>query len=92
MKRVVALPSFERSLKSLTVIEKQKLANSLELFNDFLMTGEHPQSFRYKKIGEDKFEFRVDLRLRVVVKSEGEYLFLMLAGSHDEVRKLLKNY
>lgn len=92
MKRVLILPSFERSVKKLTRQDKGNLAKSLEDFNLFLLSGEAPAGFGFKKIGHDKYEFRVDIRLRVVVKVEGEDYYLVLAGNHDEVKKYLHHY
>ena len=72
MKKVFALPSFERSVKKLSPQDKKKLAKSLESFNSFLVSGEAPLGFGFKKINHDKYEFRIDIRLRVIVKVEGE--------------------
>ena len=92
MKRVLILPSFERSVKKLARQDKDNLAESLENFNLFLLSGEAPAGFGFKKINHDKYEFRVDIRLRVVVKVEGENYYLVLAGNHDEVKRYLRHY
>jgi len=92
VKRVLILPSFERSVKKLTHQDKNNLAESLEDFNLFLLSGEAPAGFGFKKINHDKYEFRVDIRLRVVVKVEGEDYYLVLAGNHDEVKRYLRHY
>ena len=91
MKRVLILPSFERSVKKLAPLDRKKLAQSLEDLNSFLLSGEIPAGFGFKKINHDKYEFRVDIRLRVVVKIEGEDYYLVLAGSHDEVKRYLRH-
>ncbi len=90
MKRILVLPSFERSVKKLTRQDKKNLAESLEAFNYFLLTGELPVGLGFKKIGHDKYEFRVDIRLRVVVKAEGNDYYLVLAGNHNEVKRCLR--
>ena len=92
MKRILVLPTFERSVKKLTHQNKKNLAGSLEAFNSFLLSGELPVGFGFKKINHDKYEFRVDIRLRVVVKVEGEDYYLVLAGNHDEVKRYLRHY
>ena len=92
MKRIVILPSFERSVKKLTRQDKDNLAESLDVFNSFLLTGELPAGFGFKKINHDKYEFRVDIRLRVVVKVEGDDYYLVLSGNHDEVKRYLRRY
>jgi mRNA-degrading endonuclease RelE of RelBE toxin-antitoxin system len=92
MKRILVLPSFERSVKKLTRQDKDNLVESLDVFNSFLLTGELPVGFGLKKINHDKYEFRVDIRLRVVVKVEGEDYYLVFAGNHDEVKRYLRHY
>lgn len=92
MKRILILSSFERAVKKLTPQDRHKLAQSLEAFNGFLISGEAPFGFRFKRINRDKFEFRVDIRLRVVVKVEGDDYHLVLVGNHDEVRRYLRHY
>lgn len=92
MKEIVPLPSFERSLKKLTSHEKNLLAQSLETFNEFVLLGRAPFGFRFKKINHDKYEFRVNIRIRVVVKEEGDVFYLVLVGNHDEVRRYLKDF
>lgn len=92
MKQIVALPSFERSVKKLSYFDKIQLTEALEQFNAFVVTGSAPVGFGFKKINHDKYEFRVGLRLRVVLKSEANTYYLVLTGSHDEVRRYLRKY
>ena len=92
MKRILILSSFRRSVKKLTRQDKENLVESLEIFNLFLLTGELPAGSGFKKINHDKYEFRIDIRLRVVVKVEGENYYLVLTGNHDDVKKYLRRY
>ena len=92
MRKVAILPSFERSLKKLTPSQRKQLTESLRALNNFLSTGEFSPGFGFKKINHDKYEFRVDIRLRVLAKTEGEIFYLVLVGDHDEVRRYLRNY
>ena len=92
MKRVLILPSFERSLKKLISQDRRKLSHSLETFNSFLLFGDAPQGLGFKKINHDKYEFRVDIRLRVIVKAENDDYCLVLVGNHNEVRRYLRNF
>jgi len=92
MRRIVALPSFIRSAKKLSSSDKNQLAESLEQFNNFILIGELPLGLGFKKIGQDKYEFRVGLRLRVVAKAVGDTYYLVFVGSHDEVKRYLRRY
>jgi mRNA-degrading endonuclease RelE of RelBE toxin-antitoxin system len=91
MRRAFFLPSFERSLKKLSSREKEELTSSLEEFNAFLETGKASFGFRLKKIGDEKYEFRVNIKLRVILKVEGNDFYLVLVGNHDDVKRYLKN-
>lgn len=90
MRRIVALPSFVRSARKLGVSDKSHLAESLEQFNNFVLTSELPVGLGFKKIGPDKYEFRAGLRLRIIVKVEGDTFYLVLVGSHDEIKRYLR--
>lgn len=89
---VVPLKSFERSARKLSLPDKTQLANSLEQFNNFVITGDLPIGLGFKKIGQDKYEFRAGLRLRVVARAEGDAYYLVFIGNHDEVRSYLRKY
>lgn len=92
MKQVKPLPSFERSVKKLNPIEKTNLGKSLKTFNQFLLSGILPSGLHFKKINGDKYELRVDIRLRIIVKLEGEIFYLVIAGNHNEIRKYLRKF
>ncbi len=92
MRKIVILPSFERSLKRLTRQEKKETAERLEAFNSMLVFGHFPVGLGFKKINHDKYELRVSIRLRVVMKAGKDTYYLVLVGSHDEVRRYLRDY
>lgn len=45
-----------------------------------------------RKINSDKYEFRVSSRIRIVVKQEKDTFYLVLVGSHNDVRRYLREY
>jgi mRNA-degrading endonuclease RelE of RelBE toxin-antitoxin system len=92
MKSIVVLPSFERSLKKLSLLERKQIAESLESFNRMLITGDCPAGLGFKKINHDKYELRATIRIRVVMKSDGDTYYLVLVGNHDDVRRYLREY
>ena len=92
MKSIVILPSFERSLKKLSVLERKQAAESLEAFNAMLITGRCPAGLGFKKINHDKYELRATIRIRVIIKSDRNTYYLVLVGNHDEVRRYLKEH
>ena len=92
MKNILVLPSFERSIKRLTPQGREQLAKGLEALNSFIYTGQAPPGFGFKKINHDKYEFRIDIRLRVIIKIEGDDVYLVLVGDHDQVKRYLRDF
>lgn len=90
MRRIVALPAFQRSLKKLRLLEKAHLEESLDQFSAFVYRGVTPSGLGFKKLDKDIYEFRVDLRLRVLVLAEEDIYYLVLIGSHDEINRYLR--
>lgn len=74
-------PQFQKHLKRLSLQEKKQLKNKLSLLaeNPF-----HP-SLRSKRIqGTDKFEFSVNMDIRVIWFYEGDKLIVVVdIGHHD---------
>ena len=92
MNYVVPLPSFERCIHKMTVPDRQRIAEALERFNQFQSTGTIAAGLGLKKINHDKYELRVDIRLRVVMKKVVNEFHLVFVGSHDDVRKYLRQF
>lgn len=92
MKKVYILPSFERSVKKLTPQEKDLLAKRLESFNQYLEKGQRSSGFGLKKISQNNYEFRLDIRLRLILKADKEAYYLVLVGDHNDVRRYLREY
>jgi mRNA-degrading endonuclease RelE of RelBE toxin-antitoxin system len=92
MRKIIILPSFERSMRKLNASDKIKLAESLEQLNNFVFSGELPIGLGFKKIGPDKYEFRSGLRLRILVKFDENIYYLSFVGNHDEIKRYLRRY
>ena len=92
MRIIKVLPSFERSLKRLPFTAKKKVKKTLKQLNDFLITGTLPKGLGLKKINKDKYEIRVDISLRIIIKMEREDIYLVLIGSHEDIKRYLKEF
>jgi mRNA-degrading endonuclease RelE of RelBE toxin-antitoxin system len=92
LKRIEVLPSFERSLKKLSPQDKEKVKKALKMFNKFLTSAILPRGLGLKKINQDKYEIRMDIRLRIILKLEGEVFYLVLVGNHQAIKNYLKKY
>lgn len=92
MKKIFILPSFERSVKKLTPQQKLLLAKGLESFNHYLETEQSSPGFGLKKISQNNYEFRLDIRLRLILKADKEAYYLVLVGDHNDVLRYLREY
>ncbi|MBI4323128.1 MAG: hypothetical protein HY596_02500 [Candidatus Omnitrophica bacterium] len=57
-----------------------------------MRAGRLPVGYGFKKINGDKYELRVDLKVRIVMKAEGETFVCHLIGDHEDVRRYLRTY
>jgi mRNA-degrading endonuclease RelE of RelBE toxin-antitoxin system len=90
IKHVQALPSFLKSASRLDRGQKIRLNKSLKMLGRFLSDGTAPSGFRFKKISGSVYQFRIDVKTRVLVKIKGDGCFLVFMGNHDEISRLLK--
>jgi mRNA-degrading endonuclease RelE of RelBE toxin-antitoxin system len=92
MRTIRILPSFERSLKKISPGDKNSLKKSLEQLNSFLLTGSLPKGLGLKKLEIGIYEIRVNIRMRIIMKVEDDVFYLVLAGSHSDVKRYLRSY
>lgn len=90
MSRVFYLPSFLGQLRSLRGKEAEAAERALSAFDHFVETGEKREGLGFKKLAEDKFEIRVDIRKRIAMKKIGNDYYLALYGDHDAIERFLK--
>lgn len=92
MKKLAASNHFQKQLKKLHVQDQKKATDVLKIFLESLQRGSLAVGVGFKKINGDKYEIRVDIRHRIVMKLEGDTFVCHLIGSHDAVRRYLRNY
>ena len=91
MRRLAVSDRFRTQLRKLPPHDQRKAGAALEGFLAAL-TGQMPAGLGFKKINGDKYELRVDLRLRIVMKSDGETFVCHLIGNHEDVKRYLRTY
>lgn len=92
MKYLAASKYFQKQLKKLSSEEQDKVVQTLKEFLEGLRNLKIPAGLGFKKINGDKYEIRLDIRTRIVMKAEGDTLVCHLIGDHDEVKRYLRNY
>ncbi len=91
MSRIFYLPVFLKQLQKLRGKEASLAEKALIAFHHFIQTGEKAEGLGFKKVGEDKYEIRVDIRTRIVMKKIGQDYYLALHGDHAAIERFLKN-
>ena len=88
--RIFYLPVFVKQIQKLRGKEAEKTEQTLLDFDRFINGGQKSAGLGFKKIGEDKFEIRVDLQKRIVMKKIGSDYYMAVYGDHSEVDRFLK--
>ncbi len=83
-------PSFDRSLKNLSLTTKQEIkALCLNLID--ILSGETSLSggFGLKNLRKNFWEIRKGLKIRILFRWQGDSVEFILAGSHDDIKRFL---
>ena len=83
---------FQKQLKGFSSQDRQKVNRVLKLLLQGLESGEIPAGLGFKKINGDKYEIRVDIRNRIVMKTDGDMLVCHLVGNHETVKRFLREF
>ena len=92
MKNLAISKHFQKEFKKLTSTDQEKVREALKKLLHTLKSGHLPVGLGFKKINGDKYEIRADLKLRIAMKSEDNTLTCHLIGSHDDIKRYLKEY
>lgn len=92
MKHLSVTTQFQKQLATLLPADRDQTIEALKTLKSSIHQGKIPQGLGFKKINGDKYEIRIDIRLRIVLKKDGDFLVCVLLGNHDQVRQYLKNF
>ena len=92
MKKLAVSNHFQRQLRKLDPLTQGKVVQTLKSFLSALQSNKVSGGFGFKKINGDKYEIRVDLRTRVVLKRDGDTFVCHRVGDHESVKKFLREY
>lgn len=87
--RYVYQPSFLDTTRQLSHAQAATLLKAVEKFQYAMESRQWPHSLGITHLREDYFEFRVDIRSRVIYHRQGDTVQYVLYGSHDHVRRFL---
>ena len=83
---------FDRRLGKLPMERKDRAKKSIDMAVAFFEKGELPQGLGMKPLGHDLWEIRAGLLDRVIFHKHGNVIKFLLVGTHDEIRRFLKEY
>ncbi len=83
-------PSFERSWKALDSDRREKAKEALEKLIQFFERGIKPEGLGLKKLRENFWEIRSDLKDRILFRLQGNRVEFILVGNHNEIHRTLK--
>lgn len=84
--------SFDRSIKSLSTANKKDIKETCSQLIDIL-SGEKnlTKGFGLKNLRDNFWEIRKGLKLRILFRWQSNYIEFLLAGTHDDIKRFLKN-
>ena len=89
--RYFASSVFDQNLGKLPEARKKQVQKALRLAVAFFETGDLPHGLGMKPLGHGIWEIRAGISERVLFRKNQETIEFLLAGSHDEISRFLKN-
>ncbi len=83
--------AFDQSLRELTETKKKQVKKALRLTMAFFETGDLPHGLRMKPLSHGIWEIRAGLSERILFRKNEDTIQYLLVGSHDEIKRFLKN-
>ena len=85
-------PSFERSIKSLVIVDKQEIKDvAIQVIDILSQDRSLHQGVGLKRLQGPYWEIRKGIKTRILLRWEDDLVEFILAGNHDDIRKFLKN-
>ena len=82
----------DERIQSLPENRKKKVKRAISLAVAFFETGELLPGLGMKPLGHEIWEIRAGLSDRVLFRKNKDRIEFMMTGTHDEIRRFLKNY
>ena len=91
-KKIVLKARFEAAYLKHARADQELVDRAIEQFEGYLASGRAVPGLGLKHLGANTYKFRAGLHLRILFISSKNEALVCFLGSHDEVRKFLKNY
>jgi hypothetical protein len=90
MIQVRYLKCFDESVFVFSTPDRKRATRTLSKLLDYFSGGPRPLGLGLRKLRKDYWEVRVGLAVRIIFLLEKDLATFVLAGSHDDIRKYLK--
>ena len=89
--RFFTTPAFERSLKALDKVRRKRAVETLETFIKSVEAHEGTPGLGLKQLRHGIWEIRSGLTDRILLRRYKDALQFIIIGTHDEIRRHLRN-
>ena len=89
--RYFTTAAFDKYLGRLPENRKKKIKRAVSLAVAFFETGNLPHGLGMKPLGHDLWEVRAGLFERVLFQKNKDAIEFIMTGTHEEIRRFLKN-
>ena len=83
-------PSFDKTIKKLSSDRKEKVKEAIQALVVFFETGQKTEGLGLKKLSNDFWEIRTDLKDRILFRFKGDLVKFVIVGTHNEIKRYLK--
>ena len=83
--------SFVRSIKRLPTQRKELVKESISKLVNFFESKQLPKGLGLKQLRPNVWEARAGLADRIVFRRKQDTIEFIIVGTHDEIKRLLKN-
>lgn len=89
--KYILLKSFIKKFDSYQKTEQESILHTIEQIKDYIETNNAPFGLRIKRLSARIYEARINIHLRIVYFREKDIVKFFCLGSHDEIKRFLKN-
>lgn len=89
--RYFTTTAFDQSLRDSSDAKKKRIKKAVQLTVAFFETGNLPHGLGFKPLRHGIWEIRASLSDRILFRKNEDVVQFLLVGSHDDIRRFLKN-
>jgi hypothetical protein len=83
-------PLFRRTFKKLDPLKKEGVKKAISELTVFFDSGIKTEGLGLKRLHGNFWEIRASINDRILFSFEGDEVFFLIAGNHDDIRRFLK--